>query len=69
MKEELTMDIEHRKQWEKTVLRRFVITLNRNRDEEMINYLESIPNVRQYLKNLIRKEMNEQTPESDKSEI
>lgn len=66
MKEELTMDIEHRKQWEKTVLRRFVITLNRNRDEEMINYLESIPNVRQYLKNLIRKEMNEQTPESDK---
>lgn len=66
MKEELTMDIEHRKQWEKTVLRRFVITLNRNRDEEMINYLESIPNVRQYLKNLIRKEMNEQTPKSDK---
>ncbi len=66
MKEELTMDIEHRKQWEKTVLRRFVITLNRNRDEEMINYLESIPNVRQYLKNLIRKDMNEQTPESDK---
>lgn len=51
-------DLKHRAEWEKTVLRRFVITLNRNYDGDMIDFLESKDNVRQYLKTLVRKDMD-----------
>ena len=51
-------DMEHRAEWERTILRRFVITLNRNHDGDMIDFLEKKGNVRQYLKTLIRKDMD-----------
>lgn len=52
------IDLKHRAEWEKTTLRRFVITLNRNYDGDMIEFLEKKDNVRQYLMGLVRKDMN-----------
>lgn len=60
MSEEKIMgiDLKHRAEWEKTTLRRFVVTLHREHDKEMIDFLERQPNVRKYLMDLIRKDMN-----------
>lgn len=60
-------DLKHRAEWEKNTLRRFVITLNRNQDNDMIEHLEKIGNVRQYLKTLIRKDMDGLSNETPKS--
>ena len=60
------IDMKHRAEWEKTTLRRFVVTLHRDRDKEMIEYLEHKGNVRRYLMNLIRKDMDGKTPKNSK---
>ena len=46
MSEEKIMgiDLKHRAEWEKTTLRRFVVTLHREHDKEMIDFLERQPN-------------------------
>lgn len=56
-----------RAQWEKKYLRRFVLTLHREYDADMIEFLESKENVRQYLMDLVREDMNEETPKDPKS--
>lgn len=55
---ENSMDLKKRAEWERSTLRRFVITLNRNLDGDMIDFLEKTGNVRGYLKGLIRKDMD-----------
>ena len=60
------INLENRAKWEKEILRRFVITLNRNHDMDMIEFLESKDNVRQYLMNLIRKDMDAETTQDPK---
>lgn len=52
------INLENRAKWEKENLRRFVITLHRSHDSEMIEFLESKDNVRHYLMELVRKDMN-----------
>lgn len=50
-------DKENDAKWRKTNLRQFVLRLNRTNEKDVIEFLERIPNVRQYLIELIRKDM------------
>ena len=50
-------DMDNHAQWEKDNLRSFTFKLNRDKEKDVIEYLESIPNRREYLIELIRKDM------------
>lgn len=50
---------ERRAEWEKTKLRRFVMTLHRDNDRDILEWMEKQPNVRKYLMDLVRKDMND----------
>ena len=50
---------ENRKNWKKSTLFRYEINLHRENDKEVLDYFEKIPNKRQYLIGLIKKDMEE----------
>ena len=50
---------ENRKNWKKSTLYRYEINLHRELDKEVLEYFEPIPNKRQYLIGLIKKDMEE----------
>ena len=45
------------KKWSKANTKRWCLSLNRNYDKEIIEYLESLPNATSWVKELIRKEI------------
>lgn len=51
------MKSEYIVQYTKTNIRRFEIKLSKKYDKEVIDWLESQPNVNQYIKNLVSKDM------------
>lgn len=51
-------DVKNLAKWRKENLRAFTIRLNKTNEKDVIDYLESKPNLRQYLIWLIRKDMN-----------
>ena len=53
----VSRDMDNHAQWEKDNLRSFTFKLNRDKEKDVIEYLESIPNRREYLIELIRKDM------------
>lgn len=50
---------EKRKNWKKTALYRYEINFHRDIDKEVLDFFEKIPNKRQYLISLIKKDMEE----------
>lgn len=52
-------DMENRKNWKKNSLKRFEFYFHKEIDKEPLEYFESIPNKRQYLIGLIKKDMEE----------
>ena len=52
-------DVENDKKWRKASLFRYEINLNRENDKEVLDFFEKIPNKRQYLIGLIKKDMEE----------
>lgn len=60
MSKEIAMgrDLDNDKKWRKDNLRQFVLRLNRTKEQDVIDHLETRENLRQYLINLIRKDMN-----------
>ena len=52
-------DAENDKKWRKASLFRYEINLNRENDKDVLEYFEPIPNKRQYLIGLIKKDMEE----------
>lgn len=53
----MTRDMENLLEWRKKNIRRIIFDLNRTTEEDVINYLESLENKRQYLIDLVRKDM------------
>ena len=62
-------EMTYRQKWELKNLKSYTFKLHKTNDKDVVDYLATKPNIRQYIIGLIRKDMNEQTPESDKSEI
>ena len=56
-------------EWKRNHTKTIIFYINKDTESDVLQHLESQPNRRAYLVELIRKDMNEQTPESDKSEI
>ena len=52
-------DVENDRKWRKASLFRYEINLNRENDKEVLDFFEKIPNKRQYLISLIKKDMEE----------
>lgn len=52
-------DVENDRKWRKASLVRYEINLNRENDKEVLDFFEKIPNKRQYLISLIKKDMEE----------
>ena len=52
-------DVENDRKWRKASLFRYEINLNRENDKEVLDVFEKIPNKRQYLISLIKKDMEE----------
>lgn len=67
MVEEKTMgrDKENHAKWEKENLRSFTFKINRITEKDVYEYLEKIPNKRQYLIDLIKGDMNEHKHTTD----
>lgn len=52
-------DMEKRANWKKNALKRFEFYFHREIDKTELEYFEKIPNKRQYLISLIKKDMEE----------
>ena len=50
--------LDNDRKWRKDNLRQFVLRLNRTKEQDVIGHLETKENLRRYLINLIRKDMN-----------
>lgn len=46
-------------QWQKEHIKRVVVKLNKESDKDILDYLDSLPNVQGYIKSLIRKDIEQ----------
>lgn len=46
-------------QWQKEHIKRVVVKLNKESDKDILDYLDSLPNVQGYIKSLVRKDIEQ----------
>lgn len=46
-------------QWQKEHIKRVVVKLNKESDKDILDHLDSLPNVQGYIKSLIRKDIEQ----------
>ena len=52
-------DMENNAKWRKENIKRYEFTLNKTNEKDVMEYLDTKPNKREYLINLIRKDMED----------
>lgn len=53
----MSRDMVNRSKWVKTNIVRYVVDLNRTNDKDIVDKLESVPNKKQYIISLIKKDI------------